>query len=62
MKVRLLKPANIQHNAGEVVTVSPERASFLMSVGIAVPVAEIKEAPVFETPEDKKPVRRTAKK
>lgn len=57
MLIRLLKPANIKHEAGDIVKVSPDRASFLCGVGCAVPVAESKEAEAFEVPEDKKPLR-----
>lgn len=46
MKVRLLRPARINLNAGEIVEVSPDQAAFLLSVGSAVIVRpEKKEAP-----------------
>lgn len=46
MKVRLLRPARITHNAGEIVEVSPDAARFLLSVGSAEIVRpEEKEAP-----------------
>lgn len=46
MKVRLLRPARITHNAGEIVEVSPDAARFLLSVGSAEIVRpEKKEAP-----------------
>lgn len=51
MKVRLVKPARIRHNPGDIVEVSPETASFLLAVGAAV-----------AAPEDKKPAKKTAKK
>ena len=54
MKVLLTRQNRIDGNAGEIVEVSPERAEFLISVGIAEP-AEIREQ--IETPE-----KRTAKK
>ena len=54
MKVLLTRQNRIDGNAGEIVEVSPERAAFLISVGIAEP-AEIREQ--IETPE-----KRTAKK
>lgn len=44
MKVRLLRPARINMNAGDVVDVSPAQANFLLSVGSATPVKEQKEA------------------
>lgn len=48
MKVRLLKPARITVQAGEIIEVSPAEANFLMSVGSA----EIVSAK--ETPEKKR--------
>lgn len=62
MLIKLLEPANIKHEAGEIVKVSPDRASFLCSVGCAVPVAENREAVDVEVPEDKKPLRTGKKK
>jgi hypothetical protein len=35
MKVRLLKAARINHQAGEIVEVSPDQFNFLLSVGAA---------------------------
>lgn len=35
VKVKLLRPARVRHNTGETVTVSPEEADFLISVGSA---------------------------
>jgi len=49
MKLLLKKAARINHNAGEIVDVSPAQASFLLSVG----AAEIVEAEKRETPEKK---------
>ena len=74
MKIRLLQPARINYNAGDVVEASPEQACFLLSVGGAEPVEKVKETITtkaaeekIETPEAKKPeikkaVRKTAKK
>ena len=64
MKIRLLKPARINFNAGDVVEASPEQATFLFGVGGAEPVEEKQESkiekavaePVAEIPEEKKPV------
>lgn len=36
MRLRLIKAARINHNAGEIVEVSPAQATFLLSVGAAV--------------------------
>lgn len=71
MKIKLLAPARINFNAGDVVEASPAQAGFLISVGGAVPVEENKEAKEekavevveqAEAPEPKKTVRKTAKK
>ncbi len=43
MKVRLLKAARINHEAGEIVKVSPDQLNFLLSVGSAEIVRESKE-------------------
>lgn len=48
MKIRLLRPARITLNAGEIVEVSPDQAAFLLSVGsaeIVRPEPEKKETP-----------------
>ena len=45
MKVRLLRPARITHDAGEIVEVSPDQARFLLSVGSAEIVRPEKETP-----------------
>ena len=58
MKLELLKPARINHEAGDIVEVSPAQSSFLISVGAARPVGVFRE-----TPEEKKvATRKTAKK
>ena len=49
MKLLLKKAARINHNAGEIVEVSPAQATFLLSVG----AAEILRAVQRETPEKK---------
>ena len=68
MKVRLLRDSRIRHSKGEIIEVSPEEYQFLVSVGSAEPLDEVKvETPeekvseVVETPEKKKPTRRTKK-
>lgn len=61
MKLLLTKAARINFKAGEIVEVSPEQASFLLSIG----AAEIVFEPQRVTPEDaapKKTVRKAAKK
>ena len=55
MKLLLKKAARINHNAGEIVEVSPAQAQFLISVG-AAEVIVIKEAP-----EKPKTTRKAAK-
>lgn len=57
MKVLLTKAARINHNAGEIVEVSPVQANFLLSVSAAVPIENAQR----ETPE-KKTARRKADK
>lgn len=49
MRLRLLKAARINHEAGEIVEVSPAQANFLLSVN----AAEIVESAQRETPEKK---------
>ena len=68
MKVRLLRDARIKHSIGEIIEVSPEEFLFLVSVGSAEPLDEVViETPetnvveVVETPEKKKPTRKTKK-
>jgi len=56
MKVRLLRPARINHNAGEVLEISPAQAAFLLSVGSA----EVVRTEKRETPE--KPAKTTTRK
>lgn len=54
MKLLLKKAARINHNAGEIVEVSPAQANFLLSVG----AAEIVKAVQRETPEKPKTATR----
>lgn len=56
MKIRLLRPARITMNAGEIVEVSPDQARFLLSVGSA----EIVRPEKKETPE--KAITKTTRK
>ena len=39
MIIKLLRDARIKHKAGEIVTVTPEEAAFLLSINSAVEVA-----------------------
>lgn len=57
MRVRLLKAARINHKAGEIVEVSPDQATFLLSMGVAVVEPQQKE-----TVTTKKTVQRNTKK
>ena len=61
MVVRLLKPARINHEAGDIVEVSPAQGSFLCGVGSAVPVEHTVKTEI-EKPEERKATRKTAKK
>ena len=68
MKIRLLAPARIKYNAGDVVEASPAQAEFLLSIGNATLAEEKQETKietaveaVAEVPEVKK-TRRTARK
>ena len=56
MKLRLIRPARISHEAGEIVEVSPEVANFLLGVGSAVKVEEAQKKPTKEEP--KKPAKK----
>ena len=63
MRLRLLKPARINHKAGEIVEVSSAQSEFLLSIGCATRV-ECAE-PVEEKQESKpeaKPKTTTKKK
>lgn len=61
MKVQLLKPARINHEAGDIVEVSPAQGDFLVSVGSARRL-EFAAKTEIEKPEEKKTTRKTAKK
>ena len=69
MKVRLLRDARIKHHKGEIVEISdPLELRYLVSVGSAEPLDEVKvetpeevKAEAVETPEKKKPTRKTKK-
>jgi len=52
MKVKLLRTARINHEAGEIVEVSPEQGNFLLSVGSAEKYEE-KEQPKKKTTKKK---------
>lgn len=45
MRLLLTKAARINHNAGEIVEVSPVQAQFLLSVGAAEIILEERQAP-----------------
>ena len=45
MKLLLKKAARINHNAGEIVEVSPDQARFLLSIGAAEIVSAAVEKP-----------------
>ncbi len=68
MTVKLLRDSRIKHKAGEIVTVSPAEAHFLVSTGSAVEIAvSIPKAVTPETaevPEEApaKPAKRTIRK
>lgn len=54
MKVELLRPSRIKHEAGEIVEVSPDNAIFLISTNSARAVAETKEETPKKTTKGKK--------
>ena len=58
MKLRLTKAARINHEAGEIVEVSPAQANFLLSVN----AAEIVRPEQRETPEKKTTTATTRRK
>lgn len=63
MKVKLLKPARINHKAGEIVEVSPTEYAFLTSLGLAVDaVAEEPKEEVTKVEEKLKKVAVRKKK
>ena len=52
MRVKLLRPARIRHEAGEIVEVSPAEYQFLISLGSAIDAPK-KAKRAIETPEEK---------
>ena len=63
MKVKLLRDCRPFGNTGETVDVSPDKAEWLLSLGMAVEVEEAREQ--AEKPEPnvlKKPAKKTIKK
>ena len=54
MKIKLLKAARINCNAGEIVEVSSAQAGFLLSVGAAEIVIEKREIPEKKTTSTKR--------
>ena len=58
MQLLLKTAARINHNAGEIVEVSPDQAQFLLSVG----AAEVLKTESRETPEKPKTTRKASKK
>ena len=68
MVVRLLHSARINHEAGEIVEVSPAQANFLLAVGSAervesnIKVERVAEAETADVTPVKRTVRKTAKK
>lgn len=58
MKLLLTKAARINHNAGDIVEVSPAQAAFLLSVGAAV----LMETEVKETAAPKRTTRKATDK
>ena len=68
MKVRLLRDARIKHSKGETVEVSPQEFLFLVSVGSAEPLDEVKktetaveDTTAAEVPEKKRQTRKPKK-
>lgn len=58
MKLLLIKAARINHEAGDIVEVSPAQAAFLLSVG----AAEILKTEVKETSAPKRTTRKATEK
>lgn len=58
MKLLLIKAARINHNAGDIVEVSPAQAAFLLSVGAAV----LLKTEVKETAAPKRTARKATEK
>ena len=65
MRLRLLKPARINHEAGEIVEVSSAQSEFLLSVGCAVRVDRpepVKQKQESEPESEEKPKTKTTTK
>lgn len=65
MVVRLLHSARINHEAGEIVEVSPAQANFLLAVGSAErvePIKKVDRETVDAETADVTPVKRTVRK
>lgn len=59
MKLKLLRPARIRHEAGEIVEVSPAEAGYLLTTGSA---ERVYEPAAKETPEEKTAAKETRAK
>ena len=65
MRLRLLRPARINHEAGEIVEVSSAQSEFLLSVGCAVRVDRpepVKQKQESEPETEEKPRAKTTTK
>lgn len=65
MVVKLLHSARINHEAGEIVEVSPAQANFLLAVGSAErvePIKKVDRETVDAETADVTPVKRTVRK
>lgn len=65
MRLRLLRPARINHEAGEIVEVSSAQSEFLLSVGCAVRVDRpepVKQKQESEPETEEKPKTKTTTK
>ena len=65
MRLRLLRPARINHEAGEIVEVSSAQSEFLLSVGCAVRVDRpepVKQKQESEPESEEKPKTKTTTK
>lgn len=65
MRLRLVKPARINHEAGEIVEVSSAQSEFLLSVGCAVRVDRpepVKQKQESEPETEEKPKTKTTTK
>lgn len=62
IRLRLLRQNRIDGNAGEIVTVSPERAAFLLGLNLAEPVKAGAQAEPEKKTDRKKTGKKTEKK